>query len=615
MARKSRKTDASSGPTVTPKCYTRDVEDVCKHPRLTRRGAVYWFRAKVPVDLRDHYAPKREITYSLRTKEPREALVKVRIESVKLDQEFERLRRLKVAAPVSVLSVAEIERLAALHLHKLLAEDDKVRLEGADDAALHERVAEQVARAGGSVSFTGREAQRSRGMSDREFTKTDEAATILRDDLRKALARGDTSLVEDELDDLLDWNGIKLDRQSEAYRKAAYAILKATVQAAEMIGQRLAGDVVETPPAPAAMRSTVPEDAADDIPFSVLWERYRDERKLSSKTKSDFGTYVRRFIELHGDLPVRQITKAHVRHYKDIMLRLPTRTDHKTRQLTVPQLLEKYEGRDDVSRLSARTVNDKALGAISAVLSYGVSNGYIEHNPASGVKVITGGTAEDTRLPYDINDLKTIFSFPIYTRGERPKAAGGEAAKWLPLMALFTGARLEELGTCRVADIKEEDGIAFIDLRVIEPGRSLKADSSRRMVPIHKELKRCGFLAYVDERRKRGDTRLFPDVTSKQNEQTASWSRWWGRYARKHGITDKRKAVHSFRHACKDACRAAGIEEAIYDALQGHKGSSVGRSYGLGYPIGVLAKAMDRVRYPGLDLSMLYQDKVTALAG
>ncbi|MGA7326889.1 MAG: hypothetical protein WBX25_20965 [Rhodomicrobium sp.] len=46
--------------------------------------------------------------------------------------------------------------------------------------------------------------------------------------------------------------------------------------------------------------------------------------------------------------------------------------------------------------------------------------------------------------------MNLIFSFPIFTKGERPKGGGGEAAKWLPLLAAFTGARLEELGQALV---------------------------------------------------------------------------------------------------------------------------------------------------------------------
>lgn len=36
---------------------------------IVRRGAVYYIRVRVPSDLLDYYAPKKEITYSLKTKD------------------------------------------------------------------------------------------------------------------------------------------------------------------------------------------------------------------------------------------------------------------------------------------------------------------------------------------------------------------------------------------------------------------------------------------------------------------------------------------------------------------------------------------------------------------
>jgi hypothetical protein len=59
-----------------------------KHPRLRRRGAVYWFRCKIPVDLIEHYKGKQEINESLRTKDPNDALRLVRKRSEEQEQEF-----------------------------------------------------------------------------------------------------------------------------------------------------------------------------------------------------------------------------------------------------------------------------------------------------------------------------------------------------------------------------------------------------------------------------------------------------------------------------------------------------------------------------------------------
>jgi integrase len=101
---------------------------------------------------------------------------------------------------------------------------------------------------------------------------------------------------------------------------------------------------------------------------------------------------------------------------------------------------------------------------------------------------------EQNRLPYDDNDLMLIFNSPVFRSGERPRAGGGEAARWLPLLALFCGARLEEIGQALVSDVKEQDGIAYLDINTLDrqARKRVKNKSSRRRLPLHPELLRCG---------------------------------------------------------------------------------------------------------------------------
>ena len=54
-------------------------------------------------------------------------------------------------------------------------------------------------------------------------------------------------------------------------------------------------------------------------------------------------------------------------------------------------------------------------------------------------------------------------------------------------------------------------------------------------------------------------------------------------------------AGHSWRRRFKDLCRGAGIEKAVHDALTGHVSRDVGDGYGLGYPLAVLAAAVEKL--------------------
>lgn len=456
-------------------------------------------------------------------------------------------------------------------------------------------------------------------MSDRAYARDGEATGIVGAAAKEALARGDTSFVAESVEMVTDQSGIKLVPGSEAHKKLSVAMLKAEVKLFDLLAQRHQGDVVDTPRSSGSRSMTGTLDEAD-VPFSSLWNSYKTEKKLLSKTASDFGTQVTRFVQVVGDLPVKEIRKAHIRAFKDAMLRMPARITNGQRSMTVPQLLEAIGEDAAIPRLTVQTVNDKALGAISAILGYAVLNGFRDDNPASGLKAIGQASHGPARLPYSLDDLNTIFQSPIFQAGERPTGGAGEAAKWLPLLGLFTGARLEELGRLEVTDVGIEDGVQFLFIHTGDNGRRVKNRSGRRRVPVHPELIRLGFLAYVDERRRLKDRSLFPDLKSKRSEITAAWSSWWGRYSGRIGIQDARKVFHSFRHTVKRSLRDAGVDKTLRDALQGHVSRDVSEKYGVdeegsGVSMPTLNAAMAKLVFPGLMLDHLLpaSTSVTAL--
>jgi integrase len=305
----------------------------------------------------------------------------------------------------------------------------------------------------------------------------------------------------------------------------------------------------------------------DNPPLTLLFDRYYAERELPGKTKLEWQGVLNRFLAvLGGDRAVRAVMPADVRGFKASLLATAGRNG---------------------KTLSAGTVK-KNLGALSSVLSWAKREGYTPTNPAEGITAIAKSDGTEGRLPYSAEDLKLVFS----ARRE------GDANHWLPWLGLYTGARLEELGQLRTADVRQEDGVHYL---AIEPGdgKRVKTKSSRRRVPVHPQLVKLGFLAFVAKQREAGHARLFPELKATRFALTSAWSKWWGKHARKIGVTDGRKVFHSFRHGWKDAARAVMPEE-HHDAITGHSSGSVGRSYGTGVPLRVLAKSMARVRFDGV---------------
>jgi integrase len=318
------------------------------------------------------------------------------------------------------------------------------------------------------------------------------------------------------------------------------------------------------------------DGGADNPPLTILFERYYSERKLPAKTKLEWNGVLKRFTASVGaDLPVRAITPAHVRSFKTALL---TSTSKRTGRAVSPATVQ------------------KTLNALRSVLSWGKREGYLSINPAEGIsQLVTKADPDEGRLPYSADDLKKLFSREaVEARKDNP------AHYWLPYLALFTGARLEELGQLRTADVRDEDGVSYLAIEG-GSGKRVKSATSRRRIPLHPELLRLGFLDFVAGQREAGHERVFPDLrATSYGSLTAAWSKYWGRHARTEcGISDPRKTFHSFRHGWKDAARAAGMSEEHHDAITGHANGSVGRSYGRGVPLKVLAESMAKVRYVG----------------
>jgi hypothetical protein len=147
-----------------------------------------------------------------------------------------------------------------------------------------------------------------------------------------------------------------------------------------------------------------------------------------------------------------------------------------------------------------------------------------------------------------------------------------------------------------------------------DAGKSLKTRNSQRAVPVHPELRKLGFLDYVEKvRREHGEKAwLFPLVAPEKPGGAAAWTKWFGRYIRSIGIKHAAKVFHSLRHNFIDAMRAAGVDEEMREALAGHGWwrMTTNRGYGAKdmvrrFTAKALSDAVGRIAYPSLDLSHL----------
>jgi integrase len=521
------------------------------------------------------------------------------------------------------LSEREIAAMADYHYATLLQEDEDIRRDGDGSEEVYQGVAAQLAEQGVAVT-AGYPLlpQPPFGMSEREFEKHQETIEWVLPLAKAALAKGDITFVEDELDELMEVFGCGLDPQSKAYRELGMAVLRRYVQYLEAAEKRDAGEVVETPKAvePTISTAAAMVSSGEDT-LSAAYEGWKKAKNPKQPTAREFRNAVQRFIELHGDMRIEDIRRGHVRTFREALQMIPVRRAGALRKADLPTLVEWSGKHPEAPKLQPTSIN-KLLGGVQAVTVWAHDNGFTSDDKpwADPFARMRLEEPDPDREPWKIEELTLLFGSRVFTEGYRPAAGAGEAAYWLPLLALFTGARQGELAPLTVDDVHTDEETGVVYFRITEDtelGAGVKTKSSRRIVPVHPELVRLGFLDIVAGRRKESQrAQIFPLLRKGGRDGFAeSWSKWFGRYRKRIGIPDNGPVFHSFRHNFKDALRQGGVSEDVNDALTGHSGGGVGRAYGAKgaarrFGMKRLAEAVAAAAYPGLSLAHLYPSRL-----
>jgi integrase len=108
--------------------------------------------------------------------------------------------------------------------------------------------------------------------------------------------------------------------------------------------------------------------------------------------------------------------------------------------------------------------------------------------------------------PFSSAQLTKIFNPETY------KSLRNDSARWLPLMALYTGARSNELAHREIEDCFDAMGQPVFDFNFLGPHKSLKTDASERKTPVHPDLIALGLWERVARLRATGEVKLFPGL-------------------------------------------------------------------------------------------------------
>jgi len=274
--------------------------------------------------------------------------------------------------------------------------------------------------------------------------------------MRDELALGNVSAVEDHVLEALDAFGIDLAQDSVSRPLLGIAILRAYVRALQAIGQRNDGDPVETPKVHIAAQAA--REAGGTLRNAAAgWER---QRARPPRTVHEFRRSIEMFIELHGDLRVAHVKRSHVRDFREALQDVPRLRKGPLLKAPLPELKAWGRAHPEAKKISEATIN-KQLSAVQAILVWANDNGLVPEDigwsdPSSKMRL---PEEQSDREPFGLVELQMIFSSTLFSSDKKLRGSKGDAGIWLPLIALFTGARQAEIAGLSVADVQSDSAL------------------------------------------------------------------------------------------------------------------------------------------------------------
>ena len=425
-----------------------------------------------------------------------------------------------------------------------------------------------------------------------------------------ALGRNDFSVVMRIARTLATDAGLSLDDESPDMLRLQEHLMGAYIDLHSTALARLSGQPPHEPRR-VNLNATVEVEASASDPadrtLEELLKAYETDKspRWSGSTKKGVAPVFRLLRDVFPSRGVKSITREDARAVVKLLEGLPVNLGRRKELagLTVPQAVEKGRALG-LPTIQPKTINDGYLLHIASVFNWARKEQWVTSNPFEGLSVHDTVSDAERRSAFSSDQLSTVFQSGLWRTPWAPdRRKAGDY--WVPLLCLFHGLRNGEAAGLRVEDIGTDDGRPVMHLR--EYGeRKLKTAGSRATLPIHPQLLQLGFLKYVEARRDGEEFLLFPEGTVNDRGQVgAKLGERFSAYVKSLELVGTKLGMHSFRHSFEDALRRAELAERTSSALSRRIEPGSGKAYGDGMSTRQKAEALEKVTYPGLDLSHL----------
>lgn len=249
------------------------------------------------------------------------------------------------------------------------------------------------------------------------------------------------------------------------------------------------------------------------------------------------------------------------------------------------------------------------MNDLKALLNYAYTRlELIPRSPWYGIGFFS--QTEGRRYPWTLPELSVLFGLPLFSQYELPSAgiSGVDAAYWLPLLAMFTGARIGELCQLETSDVVQVGEVWVLDINQKGRRKRLKSPASVRRIPVHSKLIELGFLDYSQTTREAGSRSLWPALVSNKRESVQYFSSWFSSFKRGAAPNSTLPDLHSFRHTVRTKMNKARISVRVQDEITGHVTFGNHGTTTYTHPdMDDLVEAIESIQYVGLSMPKVYR--------
>ena len=398
------------------------------------------------------------------------------------------------------------------------------------------------------------------------------------------------------------------------------------------------------------------QKVSDIFDANITAKKKENKWKPESGTEKQARIALRLFVAFKGDLPFAQVQPADAWAFREWLCGLPSLVgksiydsmnyqaaidlreaiatdlaakpkragrDGSTELIVVGgKKMTRAEAEARAEKMSKKTVN-KHLTFFSDAFGQRITrSGYPLTNPFTGLLFSKTEVAAEanSREIWAEADLQRLFNLPVWAGsvsehnriGSRNRGYLADDGKfWIPLIALFTGMREDEIASLDVASLVWNEDVSCWVFKVATAARSGKTKAAQRTIPVHPILEEIGLIEYRQAVMDFGSPYLFPELHNGKKKPGQAIGKWFSEYCKKAGLYQRWRDFHSLRHTFKTRLiRQLKAHPIMVNEVMGHKQvDEMDIIYFHGFDPSDTAPTIRALSYEKLNLTHLYRSK------